>query len=106
MIEVIEKEKLISKASKTGKYILSRLKELENVYPDKVFNARGLGLMLAIDLQSTEIRDKVEERAFRNGLLLLGCGSKSIRIVPPLIINEEEVDMGIRILESAIKKIN
>ncbi len=104
-IEVIEKEKLLSKADKMGKYLLARLKELEDKHPRKVFNARGLGLMLAIDFPSTEIRDKVEIEAFKRGLLLLGCGFKSIRLAPPMIIDEKEVDQGVEILDEVIKKV-
>lgn len=103
-IEIIEKEKLIRNARKMGKYLLKRLKELEERYP-KLIDVRGLGLMIGIEFENERIRDEVEQKAFKRGLLLLGCGFKSIRIAPPLIIKEQEIDKGLEILEGVLKCI-
>jgi len=68
-------------------------------------------LMLAIDFvkdrRSKEFyekfRDNVIERAFKKGLLLLSTGRSAIRIIPPLVITEDEMDEGLNVLEDSIK---
>ena len=65
----------------------------------QVLSAGGLGLMLKLDISTVEERNRIVQSAFRKGLLLLGCGKKSIRITPPLIIREPEAELGLEILK-------
>lgn len=102
VIKTIEKEKLLLNASKMGKHILDRLRELDNA--PGVMGYDGLGLMLRVDFGTREARDAIVQNAFRKGLVLLGCGNESIRIVPPLTITKEEADQGLDILEQIIRE--
>ena len=104
-IEVIEKEKLLKNAKKMGKYFMDRLKRLKRKYPKKIVDVRGLGLMIGVEFSKKKYQKFVQQRAFKQGLLLLGCGEKTIRIVPPLIITEEEADSGLEIFERIVKSI-
>lgn len=104
-IEIIEKEKLMKNAKKMGKYFMKRLKELKEKYPEKILDVRGLGLMIGIEIVNEKLRDKIVKEAFKQGLLLLGCGFRSIRIAPPLIINESEADHGLFILERIMRSL-
>ncbi|RMF29508.1 MAG: aminotransferase class III-fold pyridoxal phosphate-dependent enzyme, partial [Candidatus Nitrosothermus koennekii] len=98
IIDTIIKDRLIDNARDMGNLLLKRLKELG-------LNARGLGLMIGIEFDTKEVRDKVITNAFKNGLLLLQAGEKTVRIIPPLIINEEEVNEGIDILSRVIRSL-
>lgn len=100
VIEVIKRDRLLDNAKKIGGILLKRLLEL--VGKDGVTDARGLGLMIGIDLESKERRDEVLQNAFRNGLILLPAGEKTLRVIPPLIITEKEVDEGIEILNKSL----
>jgi len=51
-----------------------------------------------------EFRDKVVLKSFQKGVLFLGCGPSALRIVPPLIITKEHVDVAVDILAEAIKE--
>ncbi len=104
-IEIIEEKKLLNNTKKMGNYFLDRLKEMEEKYPDKLSNSKGLGLMLAVDFPNKRMRDIVEFEAFKEGLLLLGCGFTSMRFCPPLIITEREIDKGLEIFENVVKKL-
>jgi len=104
-IEIIEKEKLLRNAKKMGKHFMDRLKRLKRKYKKKIFDVRGLGLMVGVEFSKKKYQRFVQQRAFKQGLLLLGCGERTIRIVPPLIITEEEADKGLEILERVIKSI-
>lgn len=104
-IEIIERDRLLDNAANVGGYMLRRLVELSQSFGALVQNPRGLGLMLAMDLPNAELRDRLELEAFRDGLLLLGCGERTIRLIPPLIITEEEADQGLEILERQLRKL-
>ncbi|MCQ5375447.1 MAG: hypothetical protein NO474_02465, partial [Methanomassiliicoccales archaeon] len=54
---------------------------------------------------ATAERDKIIEIAFKNGLILLGCGKSSIRYIPPLTTTIEEIDTGIEILARSIATV-
>jgi 4-aminobutyrate aminotransferase len=50
-----------------------------------------------------KLRDSIEDLAFSKGLLVLGAGPNSIRLAPPLLIDEEQADFAIETLESCIR---
>jgi 4-aminobutyrate aminotransferase len=54
--------------------------------------------------RAKDLRDKVVVNAFHKGLLTLDSGENSIRISPPLVIDEEQADCAIRILEESIRE--
>ena len=105
IIKTIKEENLLEKVKVRGEYLLKRLKELEQKYPI-VTNARGLGLLIAFDLPNSEIRNRLVELNFEKGLLTLGCGPHSMRIIPPYIISESEIDEGINILNLNLKLLS
>ncbi len=110
-IEVLEEEGLIKNAEKQGEIMKKRLEEMKEKY-EIVGDARGIGLMQAIEIvkdkKSKEIepklRDEIIERAFRKGILLLSCGQSAIRFIPPLCINEEQLNNAMDLVEEAIKE--
>jgi 4-aminobutyrate aminotransferase len=95
IIEVIKRDKLLDNASRMGSILLKRMKELVG---RKIVDARGIGLMIGVEFETKQRREEVMQDAFRNGLLLLPAGEKSMRIAPPLIITEKEIDEGVEIL--------
>jgi 4-aminobutyrate aminotransferase len=61
--------------------------------------------MLAFELSKEKYKHIIETEAFKKGLMLLGCGEKSIRIVPPLIINRDEIDEGMETIQQVVKSL-
>jgi len=102
-LEVINEEDLIKNAEVQGKRLLEGITNLSQKYPKKIFNARGLGLMCAFDLFTPEKRDMLVKRLYANGLIVLGCGEKTIRFRPPLIISSKEIDEAIDIIDKTLK---
>ena len=78
---------------------------MQKKYPDKIMDVRGLGLMIGVELKDIRRRDFVVKEAFKQRLLLLGCGYKTIRIAPPLIIKKDIADHGLYIFEDIIKDL-
>ena len=101
-LEIIEEENLVENAREVGHYLQDRLSEL-NKNHDGITNVRGKGLMCAFNLPSSEQRDEVKEKAFKNGLLVLKSGERAIRFRPPLNLSKEEVDEAIDILDGCVK---
>jgi len=102
-LEVIDEENLIKNADVQGKRLLNGLEEIEQKYPNKISNVRGLGLMCAFDLPTPEKRDDLRKRLYTNGLIVLGCGATTIRFRPPLIISSEEIDKILEIIDKTVK---
>ena len=102
-IEIIKKQKLLQRNRKMGDYIVKRLREIGEL-SESMQNSRGRGLMIAFDLENGRLRDDVVIECVKNGLLVLGCGSKSIRIIPPYTIEKNEIDEGLRVIENAVRK--
>jgi len=82
---------------------LEGLVNLSEKYSDIISNARGKGLMCAFDLKTPEKRDELRKKLYSNGLIILGCGEKTIRFRPPLIISEEEIDKALNIMKNTLK---
>ncbi|MCD6485112.1 MAG: acetyl ornithine aminotransferase family protein [Candidatus Odinarchaeota archaeon] len=111
VLNYILKNQLDKNAEKMGNYMKKRFKELAEKYP-VIGDIRGLGLMIGIELvkdekktPAKEIRNKLIQRAFKNGLLLLGAGPNNVRLAPPLVITEQQIDMGMEIFEKSLKQV-
>ncbi len=91
-IEVIESEKLVENSKKMGEYFRKRLEGLDNVS-----SVRGLGLMIGINVENAP---EIVSKALQKGLVINNTSENSLRFVPPLIINKEEIDYAIEILGS------
>jgi len=69
-------------------------------------DVRGKGLMLAVEFDTAARRDAVVEAALERGLLTLGCGEKTIRLLPPLDATEREIELGMGIFLEATAAVS
>jgi 4-aminobutyrate aminotransferase len=107
-INILEREG-IANAARVGEKMLERLQGWKKTHP-LVGDVRGRGLMIGVELVKdkttrepvTALRNRVETLAFERGLMILGCGETSIRLCPPLIVNEHEATVALDILEDAL----
>jgi L-lysine 6-transaminase len=104
-LEIIKEENLVKNSEIQGNLLLKGLQEIQENHPDLISNARGLGLMCAFDLETSTIRDDFRGRLYRNGLVVLGCGEKTIRFRPPLIVSSDEINEMIGIIEKTFKNV-
>lgn len=77
--------------------------KLQNTFPDIITEIRGKGLILGMQLSQdpTPLISAARER----GLLIITCGTNTLRFVPPLVITEEEIESGMRIVEDAMNAV-
>jgi 4-aminobutyrate aminotransferase len=107
-MDIIEREAM-GNAARVGEFMLQRLRGWTESHP-LVGDVRGRGLMIGIELvkdkttrePATALRNRVETLAFERGLMVLGCGETSLRLSPPLIVNENEATVALDILEEAL----
>lgn len=104
-LEVIKNENLVKQVEVNGKYLQEKLIKVQNDFSDVISNVRGKGLFCAFDLESGEKRDKLRGLIEEEGAIMLGCGAHTIRFRPPLNISKDEIDKGIKIIRSALKRL-
>lgn len=108
-IRVLRDERLIDNAVKMGQVLLAALRQVQGRHP-QIGDVRGRGLMLATEFTTPDGQpDSATAKAVRlacqeEGLLLLTCGAYGnvIRWIPPLTIDEEHLDEGLRIFEGVL----
>ncbi|MGC8562657.1 MAG: L-lysine 6-transaminase [Thermoplasmata archaeon] len=91
IIEIMKKYNLLRNAEDMGKIIVEFLEEMNQKFPDVLFNPRGRGLMDAFDFKSDKKRDEFYDRLYSKGVVVLKASEKTIRLRPPLIVNEEDI---------------
>jgi len=106
ILQIIQEDSLVENARITGNYLLSGLYGLQTEFPDKITNARGLGLLCAFDLPTKEIRNHFKEILYESGMLVLGCGEHSIRFRPSLCVTEGEIDLGLEKIREALNLLD
>jgi 4-aminobutyrate aminotransferase len=98
-LDVIEEEGLLENAVERGRHARDCLEDIDS---EIIENVRGKGLMLAFDLDTKDRREAVVKACLERGLLLLGCGYRTVRVLPPLDVREREVNMAVDIIEDAL----
>lgn len=104
ILEIIESEKLVEAADRQGAYLLNKLQDLQSRFSDTISNVRGQGLLCAIDLPNPEYRKQFAEHCARAGVLVVGCGPKSIRFRPQLNISVTEIDHGVEVMADVLNQ--
>ena len=110
-IGLLEQE-YIANAARMGDYIFHQLSN----WPERhriVGDVRGKGLMIGIEIvrdqktkeRAADLRNRIVEMAFHKGLLVLGAGENSLRLAPPLMIDEEQAEYAVRTLDGIIAEI-
>ncbi|MEF8937924.1 MAG: aminotransferase class III-fold pyridoxal phosphate-dependent enzyme, partial [Halovenus sp.] len=98
-IDAIEDHDLLDHATVRGRQMQEELSDYDL---DGVTDIRGKGLMLAVELESKKLRDGVQKEAFSRGYLIMGCGTKTIRILPPLDVTEREISLGAELFADSV----
>lgn len=103
-LEIIEEDNLVENAAIMGDYLHEKLIELSHKYPSIITNIRGKGLFRAFDI-NPDLRDSFRKNCFNNNLIILSCGSKSIRFRTRLNITKKELDTGIEIIDKSLSEL-
>lgn len=99
-LTTIKSEGLVDKVAEKGEYFKNELRKLQEKYPDKVTDVRGCGLMLGMEVAGEG--KPIVESCLANNVIVNCTASNVIRIVPPLIISKEEIDIVVAALDKAL----
>ncbi len=110
-IDLIEREYRFN-AAKVGGYFMKKLQVFADKFP-VVGEVRGKGLMIGVELvtdkktkaPAKKLCDALITRAYHNGLILLSCGLSTVRFMPPLVIDEADVDEAIALLDQSLTEV-
>jgi 4-aminobutyrate aminotransferase len=100
---------MVGNAATVGAHFTSSLHDLARDFPC-IGDVRGKGLMIGMELIESDgsparaLCDAVITRAFHNGLLLLSCGTSTVRFMPPLDVTREEVDEAMALLRTSLQE--
>ena len=97
-LDVIDDPQLLDRVRSLGDGLRDGLAEL-----DGVEEVRGRGLMVGVTLEPTRDAAAVASRALEAGLVINAPGSRMLRLLPPLIIDEADVDRAVALLAASIR---
>jgi 4-aminobutyrate aminotransferase len=105
-------EKYIANAARMGNFIMKKTADWRRKHKI-VGDIRGRGLMIGIEFvrdqktkeKAPELRNKIVQQAFHKGLLVLGSGDTTLRLCPPLLVDEEQVEFALRTLDGVIAAV-
>jgi 4-aminobutyrate aminotransferase len=100
-LDVIEEERLLLRSRTLGERALSRLRQLKQRNPS-IVEARGVGLLLAVELRDAALAEEVMYRCLSRGLSFKVGQGNVIVLAPPLVIQEEELDRALDIVEQCL----
>ncbi len=106
-IDYIEKNDLPAQARKMGERFMAGLNTIREKYPDLVVEVRGKGLMLGMEFPEDSIGPRMVYQLRKNGVITIYTfnNPKIIRIMPTLVITEEEVDLVLEAMDRSLKQI-
>lgn len=114
-LKIIQKEKLVERSARMGEILMSGLEKVQRKYPDRLGCLHGLGLVAGIQVvkagtkePDAETATRINEKCFQKGLLMfapVGIAGECVKIAPPLVIDEEALVEGVKVLEEACDEV-
>ncbi len=108
-LDLVE-NRLMANAARMGERLISGVRKLAERH-EVIGDVRGRGLMVGMELvkdrgtkeANPEASRRLVDTAFQHGLLLLGCGKSVVRVAPPLVIDEVDIDRGLDLLGDSLQ---
>ena len=107
-IRVLLQEDLPRQAAEKGKYLLPKLQDLQQAFPDILIQVRGRGLMIGLEFVSDETGYAISKELFARHVLIGGTliNSKTLRVEPPLTIGYDELDHFCNVFRESLEVVS
>jgi len=102
-LKVLQEEDLITKCKEKGEYFKKKIEELKEKYPKFIKEARIIGLMVGLEIEKDG--PEVVKKCLEKGVLINCTAGNVLRFLPPLIVEEEEIDYLIEVLDKIFSSI-
>ena len=103
VIDIVSNKKFLNNVKKSSKYFFSKLNNLKVKYPSIIKEIRGRGLLIGVQLQTDQT--KFIKKLMDNKLLTIRAAENVVRILPPLNVKKNELDLALNIIEKVCSQI-
>ncbi|MDA9696759.1 aspartate aminotransferase family protein [Candidatus Pelagibacter sp.] len=103
VMDIVSTKKFLNNVKKSSKYFFSKLNKLKEKYPGIIKEIRGRGLLIGIQLHKDQT--KFIKKLMDNQLLTIRAAENVVRILPPLNVKKNEIDLAIKIIEKVCSEI-
>ena len=103
VLDQIFKKGFLKNVQKSSKHFISELNKTKEDYPEVIKEVRGIGLLIGLQLYNnqSEFIKKLED----NKLLTMKAGENVVRILPPLNVKKQEIDLAIKIIRKVCDQL-
>ena len=101
IMDVMFKKGFLVNVAKNGKYFLSELNKLKNKYPKIIKEVRGKGLLLGLCLHKNQI--PFIDKLLKSNLLTIRAAENVVRLLPPLNVTKQEINLSLKIIDKVCK---
>ncbi|MDG4963134.1 putrescine aminotransferase [Lactococcus lactis] len=107
-IRYMIKHDIPQQAFEKGEYLIPKLKEYAKKYPQLIQEVRGIGLMIGIEFNTTDIGYAVSKGLFSRGVMTAGTlvNAKTVRMEPPAIVTYEQIDTVLKRFGETLEEIS
>ena len=102
VMDIMFKKGFLGNVTKNGKYFLSELNKLKEKYPKIIKEVRGKGLLLGLCLYKDQTN--FIKKLLDNKLLTVRASENVVRLLPPLNVTKQEINLGLKIIDNVCKK--
>jgi len=105
-IQTLQEENLVERCAEMGRYFMTGLKQLQELFPDIIRDVRGRGLLIGVEIIDAKVGESLAQRMFDRNVLIAYTLNKPevIRIEPPLIITRDLIDIALERFEESLRE--
>ena len=103
VMDIISNKKFLNNVKSLSKYFLLKLNKLQEKYPNLIKQIRGRGFLIGIQLYKDQ--NEFIKKLMDNRLLTIRAADNVVRILPPLNVKKNEIDLAIKIIEKVCSQI-
>ncbi len=107
-IQTLQEENLVERCAEMGRYFMTGLKQLQELFPDIIRDVRGRGLLIGVEIIDAKVGESLAQRMFDRNVLIAYTLNKPevIRIEPPFVITRELIDTALNRFEDSLNEEN
>ena len=104
VLTIFERDNILENVRKVGAYLREKLEELRTV-TDHIVDIRGKGMMLGVEFD-VPVNPIINNALLEQHMVLINAGTNILRVIPPLVVTEKDVDEAIERLKKALAALN
>ncbi len=104
VLTIFERDNILENVRKVGAYLREKLEELRTV-TDHIVDIRGKGMMLGVEFD-VPVNPIINNALLEQHMVLINAGTNILRVIPPLVVTEKDVDEAIERLKKVLAALN